>query len=91
MKKLHPTTQYKKDYKRFRNNPKKIEKLMLILNMLQSETPVPAEYCPHMLTGNYAGYMECHIEGDFLLIWFDRETDQIDLVRLGSHSNLFGQ
>lgn len=91
MKKLHPTTQYKKDYKRFRNNPKKIEKLMLILNMLQSETPVPAEYCPHMLTGNYAGYMECHIKGDFLLIWFDRETDQIDLVRLGSHSNLFGQ
>ena len=91
MKKLHPTTQYKKDYKRFRNNPKKIEKLMPILNMLQSETPVPAEYCPHMLTGNYAGYMECHVEGDFLLIWFDRETDQIDLVRLGSHSNLFGQ
>ena len=42
-----------------------------------------------MLTGNYEGYMECHIEGDFLLIWFDHETDQIDLVRLGSHSELF--
>ncbi len=64
---------------------------MLILNMLQSETPIPAEYYPHMLKGNYAGYMECHIEGDFLLIWLDRETDQIDLVRLGSHSELFRQ
>lgn len=91
MKKLHPTTQYKKDYKHFRNSPKKLEKLMLILNMLQSETPIPAEYYPHMLTGNYAGFMECHIEGDFLLIWLDRETDQIDLVRLGSHSELFSQ
>ena len=91
MKKLHPTTQYKRDYKRFRNNPKKLEKLMVILKMLQSETPIPAEYSPHMLAGNYAGYMECHIEGDFLLIWFDHETDQIDLVRLGSHSELFKQ
>ena len=91
MKKLHPTTQYKRDYKRFRNNPKKLEKLMVILKMLQSETPIPVEYSPHMLTGNYAGYMECHIEGDFLLIWFDHETDQIDLVRLGSHSELFKQ
>ena len=33
--------------------------------------------------------MECRIEGDFLLIWFDYDNDQIDLVRLGSHSELF--
>lgn len=91
MKTLHATTQYKKDYKRIRNNPVKLGKLMVILNMLKSETPIPAEYNPHILTGNYAGYMECHIEGDFLLIWFDHETAQIDLVRLGSHSELFRQ
>ncbi len=89
MKKLHPTSQYKKDYKRFRNNPDKLAKLMVVLDMLQSETPIPAEYYPHMLTGDYAGFMECHIKGDFLLIWFDSETDSIDLVRLGSHSELF--
>lgn len=64
---------------------------MTILNMLQSGTQIPSEYYPHMFTGNYAGYMECHIEGDFLLIWFDPDTDQIDLVRLGSHSELFSQ
>lgn len=91
MKTLHATTQYKKDYKRIRNNPVKLGKLMVILNMLKSDPPIPAEYNPHILTGNYAGYMECHIEGDFLLIWFDHETDQIDLVRLGSHSELFRQ
>ncbi|MGM9860264.1 MAG: type II toxin-antitoxin system YafQ family toxin [Muribaculaceae bacterium] len=91
MKKLHYTSQYKRDYKRFRNNPKKLEKLLTVLKMLQSETTIPTEYYPHMLTGNYAGYMECHIEGDFLLIWFDPKTDQIDLVRLGSHSDLFKQ
>lgn len=47
MKKLHPTTQYKKDYKRFRNNPNKLKKLMAVLNMLQSETQIPSDYYPH--------------------------------------------
>lgn len=90
MKRLKPTTKYKKDYKKFRNNPKKMEKLFVILKKLENEQPIPPEYDPHMLTGNYSGYMECHIESDFLLIWFDPDTDEIDLVRLGSHSDLFG-
>ncbi|MEG1523266.1 MAG: type II toxin-antitoxin system YafQ family toxin, partial [Bacteroidales bacterium] len=32
---------------------------------------------------------ECHIEGDFLLIWLDEKNDFIDILRLGSHSELF--
>lgn len=90
MKKLKPSTKFKKDYKRIRNNLKKVTKLFEVLRMLENETPIPPEYCPHMLTGNFKGHMECHIEGDFLLIWFDPNTDEIDLVRLGSHSDLFG-
>ena len=90
MKELKPTSQYKKDYKRFRNNPKKLEKLFDILELLRQEKPIPEENRPHPLTGNYAGHMECHIEGDFLLIWFDSDSYVISLVRLGSHSELFG-
>lgn len=90
MKELKPTSQYKKDYKRFRNNPKKLEKLFDILELLRQEKPIPGENRPHPLTGDYAGHMECHIEGDFLLIWFDTHSDVISLVRLGSHSELFG-
>ncbi len=90
MKTLKPSSKYKKDYKRIRNNPKKVRALYEILKMLENEIPIPPEYNPHMLIGDYKGYMECHIEGDFLLIWFDPSTDQIDLVRLGSHSELFG-
>ena len=89
MKILKPTSQYKKDYKRIRNNLSKKQKLFEILTLLQNDKPIPAANRPHRLTGDYAGYMECHIEGDFLLIWFDPETDTIDLVRLGSHSELF--
>lgn len=91
MKLLKPSTQYKKDLKRIRNNPKKAEALLEVLNMLKNEIPIPDEYKPHMLTNDYAGCMECHIQGDFLLIWIDQKTNEIDLVRLGSHSELFGK
>lgn len=46
MKKLQPTTQYKKDYKKYRNNPKKVEALKEVLKMLLNEQPIPAEYKP---------------------------------------------
>lgn len=91
MKILRPSTQYKKDLKRIRNNPKKAAELLKVLLLLERELPIPEEYKPHTLTGDYAGCMECHIQGDFLLIWIDRETNEIDLIRLGSHSELFGK
>jgi len=42
-----------------------------------------------MLEGKWKGYMECHVENDFLLIWIDEATDTIKLVRVGSHYDLF--
>ncbi len=90
MKKIFPSTQYKKDYKRYRNNPSKIAALGEIIDILANEQPIPARFSPHLLHGNYKGCMECHIQGDFLLIWFDETSDIIELVRLGSHSELFG-
>ncbi len=44
-----------------------------------------------MLIGNYKGYMECHIDSDLLLIWWDKEEGVVTLVRLGSHSKLFNR
>ena len=91
MKKFFLSTKYKKDFKRHQDNPKKMKALRDVLSMLQNEQPIPAEYLPHMLHGDYKGCMECHIQGDFLLIWVDPNTDIIELVRLGSHSELFGK
>ena len=91
MKRLKPSTQYKKDLKRIRNNPKKAQALLEVLHLLEQELEIPQEYNPHMLTGDYNSCMECHIQGDFLLIWIDEDVAEIDLVRLGSHSELFGK
>ena len=89
MKKLQPTTQYRKDLKKYKNNPKKLAALKEILMMLINDLPIPAEYLPHRLHGDYKGCMECHILSDFLLIWVDEKNDIIELIRLGSHSELF--
>ena len=86
---LKYTGQFKKDLKRYQNKPKKIESLMRILTLLKETGSVPDEYYPHMLKGDYFGFMECHVENDFLLIWIDEESNQIRLTRLGSHSELF--
>ncbi|MBD5211712.1 type II toxin-antitoxin system YafQ family toxin [bacterium] len=89
MKTLKITTQFKKDLKRYKNRTKVIEKLEFILGLLQNELPIPEENKPHPLTGNYRGHMECHVENDTLLIWWDKESDIIKLVRFGTHSELF--
>ena len=87
MKTLHYSTQYKKDFKRYRNDPVKLEKLLDVFRMLENEIELPDEYKAHMLKGEYKGCMECHIEGDFLLIWIDGNI--VDVLRFGSHSELF--
>ena len=69
MNKLKLTTQFKKDLKRYKHKTDVIDKLEDILKLLVNGLPIPEENRPHLLTGNYNGYMECHIESDPLLIW----------------------
>ena len=89
MKILRYSTQYKKDFKRYRNNPGKLVKLLEVFRMLENDMELPDEYKAHRLKGKYKDCMECHIEGDFLLIWLDAESNIIEVLRLGSHSELF--
>ncbi len=87
MREIRYTTQFKKDLKRYKNSPDKIAGLHKVLEILRGNGILPREYRPHMLSGGYSGYMECHIENDLLLIWLDENI--ITLVRLGTHSELF--
>ena len=86
---LKQSTQYKKDLKRYQNKPSKIAALKEVLKHLKKSGSVPAEYKPRTLSGKLKGFLECHVEDDFLLIWIDEETETIELVRLGSHPELF--
>ena len=60
--------------------------------LVANEGPLPAEWLDHPLVGNWAGYRECHIGGDFLLIYKLEHTGKFDLVvftRAGTHADLF--
>ena len=61
-----------------------------MLDYLVMEQLLPAKYRDHALSGNYAGFRECHILPDWLLI-YKVETDilTLTLTRTGSHSDLF--
>jgi addiction module toxin, RelE/StbE family len=89
MKELCYSTKAKKDLKKYRNNPGKMRKLYEVLEMLINEIELPKAFKPHRLIGQYNGCIECHIENDFLLIWFDKDSDIIEVLRLGTHAELF--
>ncbi len=91
MKEIKSGKQFKKDLKKIANQPNKLMGLYhFIDNYLRTGVKIPEKYRAHMLRGDYAGYMECHIENDFLLIWIDENSNLIKLIRVGSHSELFG-
>ena len=61
-----------------------------VIDTLVFDQPLAASYRDHGLTGEWAGCRECHIKPDLLLIYKKEEEDKLILVRLGSHSELFG-
>lgn len=89
MKRIHYSSKFKKDFKKYKMFPSKVEALEKVLSTLLSGYPLPTEYKPHVLKGNYKGCLEFHIDDDFLLIWIDDEI--IELLRLGTHSELFAK
>ena len=86
---LRITKQFKKDLKKYQNRADKLANLSTVLKLLRETGTVMRKYKPHMLAGEYDGFMECHVENDLLLIWLDGTEKLIKLVRLGSHSELF--
>ena len=88
MKTLDWTKSYTKDLKRCAKRGYKSEKLEKIVSMLVNEEQLPEKCRPHILSGDWDGYWECHIAPDWLLIWEDT-GDSIILVATGTHSDLF--
>ena len=85
---------FKKDYKRIKATPhhaKDAEKLLTtVIKMLVENKELPPANRDHSLSGNWAGYRECHIKPDLLLIYKRHNLDTLRLAHLGSQSELFG-
>ena len=81
---------FKKDLKLMQRRSKDIEKIKIIVRKLSAKETLPPKYRNHVLSGNYKGFCECHVEPDWLLIYKITKTNLI-LVRTGTHSDLFGK
>ena len=82
------TTRFKKDFKRMMKRDKDEHKLWDIVNRLkEGKAPLP-QWNDHALGGKWVDRRDCHIEPDWLLIYYKRGEDLI-LERTGSHSDLF--
>jgi len=66
---LEYTNQMKRDLKLAKKRGKNLGKLKVVLDLLQDEKPLLEKHCNHKLSGNYKDHWECHIEGDWLLIY----------------------
>ena len=88
--KLEYGGKFVKDLKLVKRRGLDLAQLKTVTDMLQEGTPLPDKYRDHVLTGNYRGYRECHINPDWLLIYSRKETVRIvSLYRTGTHSDLF--
>jgi mRNA interferase YafQ len=83
-----PSTKFKKDLKRVAKRGYALKKLELAITMLANNEPLPIRYRNHKLSGNYSGHWECHIEPDWLLIYY-YEGSYLNLMRTGTHADLF--
>lgn len=82
------TKQFEKDLKVCQKRRKDLNKLWAIVDTLAQEKDLDPKHKPHLLSGNWANFWECHIEYDWLLIYQLTETT-LKLVRTGTHSDLF--
>ena len=88
------THTFLKDWNRLsrsgRHDMGRLKQAMLLL--IANDQPLGPEWRDHPLKGDWVGYRECHIGGDFLLIYAVADggkVGQVIFVRAGTHAELF--
>jgi mRNA interferase YafQ len=89
MRSIRRDTQFKRDVKRLLKRGKDMNKLKEIIDSLIQAQELPARTRDHQFKGTLKDCRECHIEGDWLLV-YRIEGSEFCLIRTGSHSDLFG-
>ena len=91
MRTIRYTNRFKRDYKRERagRHGKTLDRdVTAIIQLLAANTPLPRHNFDHPLSGEWSDYRDCHIKPDLVLIYRKPDSAHLDLVRLGSHSEL---
>jgi mRNA interferase YafQ len=91
MRRIERTGQFKRDYNRAANGPHRRtldDDFVAVVTALANDRPLAAKHRDHALSGNWKDYRDCHIKPDLVLIYRKPDDAVLQLVRLGSHSEL---
>jgi mRNA interferase YafQ len=91
MRTISYSNRFKRDYRREKSGVlgKKLDELLKdVLQLLADDQPLPVRHNDHALVGEWADFRDCHIRPDLVLIYRKPDTQTLELVRLGSHSEL---
>lgn len=85
MRRIEWTSAFKRDFKRCGA----LESAFIeALWKLANDEPLPERFCDHALSGEWKDFRDCHIKPDWVLIYRKPDAEILQLVRLGSHSEL---
>jgi mRNA interferase YafQ len=91
MRTIEATSQFKRDFKREAKGAHREvvqTDLPTLLKTLADDQPLPEKYRDHGLSGEWKDHRDCHVKPDLVLIYRKPTADVLQLVRLGSHSEL---
>ena len=91
MRTIKYTAQFKRDYKREKRGQHRLtldNELTTTIKLLVIDGELPISMHDHTLTGNLKDCRDCHIKPDLVLIYRKINDNTLELVRLGSHSEL---
>jgi mRNA interferase YafQ len=85
MRTVKYTSRFKRDYRRerFGRHGKALD-----AELLAADAELARRYFDHALTGEWKDHRDGHIRPDLVLIYRKPDDDGLELVRLGSHSEL---
>jgi mRNA interferase YafQ len=91
VREIRRTRDFKRDYKRERSGPlaRELETLVAeTVAMLANDQALPDRFHDHALSGPWREYRDCHVRPDLVLIYRMPDETTLELIRLGSHSEL---
>jgi len=80
--------QFSKDLQKAKLNSTNSAKLFMYISLLLEEKELPSQAKEHSLSGEWQDTREFHISGDLLVI-YRIENSTLELLRIGTHSQLF--
>ncbi len=93
MRTIERTKAFKHDYKREKSGQHKRDMespVSTAISLLAEDRTLPDKNRDHALGGEWRDHRECHLKPDLLMIYRKPDRDVLQVVRMGSHSELFG-